>query len=131
MNLSAMQKDLRSRKPVKGNSLLESVNRGTYSKEDVTGFFKGIKAGLTKNESARQNNIPKGSVWHVFNSVQLWLFCPSMMRILIVSAQELEVRTATSASAKMLRKIEKYIAHSLYSFWVRDFVRRPKAGILP
>ena len=68
MNLSAMQKDLRSRKPAKGNSLLESVNRGTYSKEDVTGFFKGIKAGLTKNESARQNNIPKGSVWHVFNS---------------------------------------------------------------
>lgn len=68
MNISAMQADWKNEKPAKGNNLLESVNRGTYSKEDVTGFFKGIQEGLTKNESARKNNIPKGSVYHVFNS---------------------------------------------------------------
>lgn len=68
MNLSVMRKDwLKESKP-HGHDLLASVNRGTYSQEDVNGFFADVKSGLTKNQAARNNNIPKGSAYHIFNS---------------------------------------------------------------
>ena len=63
-----MKKDWLNENPAKGNNLLESVNRGTYTKENVKGFFADIANGITKNQAARNNSIPKGSVWHVFNS---------------------------------------------------------------
>lgn len=69
MNISAMRNDwIELEDKGNSNNLADSVNRGTYTKEDIKGFFSDINSGLTRNEAGRKNNIPKGSVHHVYNS---------------------------------------------------------------
>ena len=70
MNIGAIVSDWKNEGKQKNKkNLNQSLRRGTYSDNNIKAFLNDVNVnGLDKNEAGRKNSIPKGSVYHVYNT---------------------------------------------------------------
>ncbi len=55
------------KKEVAKTKLGASIRRGTYTQKDIDSFVKDVDVnGLDRVTAGKRNNIPKGSLYHVY-----------------------------------------------------------------